>query len=166
MENAQETTRQTENRQRRPPWLSTLLIMTNLAFLVVTLWAFARFGSIHNAIRFAVGERITVDAASKSFGTAEPGQRLAITFLLANHGASPIRVLGSTSDCSCTVPGDMPFVVNPGQSRPFHVALQMPQEPQGFSSKITLYTSSPDQLELDLVITGEVVSKSGPKETG
>jgi hypothetical protein len=41
------------------PWLLQLFVLLNVSTFLLVLWTIARFGSIHDAIRFVLGDQLT-----------------------------------------------------------------------------------------------------------
>src|SRR5262245_7726451 len=76
-------------------WLASVIISTSIILLALVVWAYAYFGSIQIAIRSVSGQPLAVDATTKSFGVARPGERVEVSFRLTNHGTRPIRIVGS-----------------------------------------------------------------------
>lgn len=149
-----------QTKTKRLSWFAALLISTNTILLALVVWAFVQFGSIQAAISVINGQPLTADATEKSFGIAQPGQHVALSFLLTNRGDTPIRVVGSRMICDCTMVDRRPFRLEPGQSRPFRVTVDLPKEPQVVHRSLTLYTNIPGQPELELAVAGRVAVAS------
>lgn len=151
--------------KRRLSWLATTLVTTALALLALAVWAVGRFDSIQGALKYASGETLLVDAATKTFGTREPGEKVNVAFKLINSGNAPIRIVGSRVGCSCTVPDELPFSLAAGERRLFQVSVSLPKEPQGIQMPVTLFTNIAEQPELELTIVGEVGGRHRLRES-
>lgn len=148
----------------RLSWLASTIISANTILLILVAWAFLHFGSITAAVHSLNGEPLGVDAATKSFGRSEPGQRIKVAFQLTNYGSAPIRVVGSRVDCSCIVLDDRPFQIDPGGTRSFELTMGLPTEPQKVHRTLSLFTNVPRQQQVDLVVDGEVTGQAGAEK--
>jgi len=143
-------------------WFAALLISVNLLLAIAVVGALLWFGSLATAVQVLGGRPLVVDATTKSFGVAEPGQTVEVTFNLVNYGSQPCRVVGAWAGCACTVPQDVPFSIAPGETGEFRVVIHLPdEEVEGDSYPITVYTNIPSQVELSLTVTGEVRARDG-----
>jgi len=133
---------------------------TNALFVLLLALVFARYGSISTAIQVLQGQALTVDKVTKSFGVVAPGEQADVSFLLTNHNRVPVRIVGSRTVCDCIARDDRPFVLEPGESRPYDITIDLPSHPQLVHRSLTLYTNIPGQTEVDLSIIGEVAESS------
>jgi Protein of unknown function (DUF1573) len=135
-------------------------ISATLAILLtcggVALATVVRFGSIHKAIQYANGLRLSVDETTKSFGVAAPGQRLGVSFTLTNLGGEPIRVLGCQTDCSCVAVDADPFDLEAGRPRKFDISIEMPRHVGPVERPVIVFTNAPGQEQVKLVVVGRV----------
>ena len=84
------------------------------------------FGSIDAALAILRGERLSIYPSLVDMGEGVPGETRNASIELTNRTDMPIRVIGGTSVCSCTVLGDLPVTVPPGESRLINVAMHLP----------------------------------------
>jgi hypothetical protein len=146
-----------------------VLVSVNLALFIMAAWAFVGFGSIQDCASYYLrGETLFADAREKSFGSAAPGETVAVSYKLLNRGKTPIRILGCHALCNCVMPRDLPFTIKPHESTVFTTSIQMPNARQAGSTNgmhlrlpLTLFTSNPVQPRISLSVEGDVRGKSG-----
>jgi hypothetical protein len=123
------------------------------------MWGAYRFGSLAAAISYVKGQPLAVDAKVKSFGTANCGERVSVSFLLTNQSSERIRILGCRMGCSCTTPDNkMPFTLEAGAQSSFRISIVL-DKPQFVNADLALYTSAPGQPELEVLVIGEITPK-------
>ena len=153
-----------KNRAINP--FAMVLISTNLALLVMAVWAFVSFGSIRSAMGYYVrGETLLVDSNEKSFGTASPGDPIGVTFTLTNRDLRPVRVLGCQASCTCIVPENLPLTLLPNQKGGLTISIRTNAQSVKLGrsmveQEVVLFTSSPAQPELHLTIKGRIHDSS------
>ncbi len=144
---------------------AVILISTNLALLVMAVWAIASFGSIRGAVGYYLrGETLFFDSTEKSFGVASPGEKVTVAFRLTNRGRKPIRVLGCSAICTCTLPTDLPFTLGPNESRDVTLSIRepkrqvpQPSKPKDLSLEVTLFTNNAAQSRIPLTVKGRIL---------
>lgn len=153
---------------RIPKSPSTLIYAgLGLALLTLACWAVYGFRVIRSS-----GRLISVDSDAKSFGVVSPGDPIAVSFRLTNHGREPVRIVGCRAGCSCMLPEDLPLEIRPNASRDFRVSFNFRPVPGGGPALETrtypliLFTSSPGQFKIPLTVTGEVRDKPGKSSSG
>jgi len=57
------------------------------------------------------GESVSVSNSYVDFGAGHPGDQLEATITVYNWTEEPVRIIGGTSDCSCTALADLPSVL-------------------------------------------------------
>ncbi len=100
--------------------------------------AYLGFGSIDSALASLRGERLSIFPSLIDMGEGVPGEMRNASVELTNRTDHPIRIIGGTSDCSCTVLGDLPVTIPPGESRSINVAMHLPNAVGSFSRKARL----------------------------
>ncbi len=98
--NAEALTRHVSDREQG--WLPrpaiAAIIFVNIALVIATITAFARFGSVQTALGYWLrGETLFVDAKEKSLGVVAPGTTVTASFKLTNTGCE-------TASASSAVP--------------------------------------------------------------
>jgi hypothetical protein len=71
-------------------------------------------------------------------GEGVPGETRSASVELTNRTDEPIRLIGGTSDCSCTVLADLPVTIPPGESRSITVAMRLPNATGAYNRKAGL----------------------------
>jgi hypothetical protein len=138
-------------------WLMKVVICANAGLALVVAWGFWHFGSLSAGLARLRGERLLVDAYSKSFGSLEAGRVGTVKFSLWNTATRPVTVLGARSACSCAAGSDLPMVVPPGARRSVRILLRCNRQPGPVSERVTLLTEEPNQAELGLRVEGVVL---------
>ncbi len=146
-------------------WTPLLIPLALAAFGVV------RYGSVRAAFAAMNGRAILVDAETKSFGVATEDETATVTFIVSNLSAKPIRLLGSYTSCSCTVPDALPVRIEPKRSHRLRVNIHMPapsRAAQGrrFRQEIQVFTNVPSQSRLTLFVEGDVQDKPAEDAAG
>jgi Protein of unknown function (DUF1573) len=110
-----------------------------LAGALVAL-GYYEFGSIETALASLRSERLSVDPRLVDMGEGVAGEARTASITLTNRTEAPIRVIGGTADCSCTVLGDLPVTIAAGESRSISVQLRLPNSKGVFSrgAKLTI----------------------------
>ncbi len=154
-----------------PNWFFTLLVVTSFSLVLCAAWNLTGFGSIREAVRYSMaGQTLLVDSTAKSFGTLAPRDEVRVSFRLTNRGRGQIRIVGCQSYCNCTLPEDLPFVLEPDETREFVLLIRAPG-PQfakaGTSGRLelrmVLFTNNPFQSRIPLLISGNV--RQNPAQT-
>ena len=75
------------------------------------------FGSVPAAIAYFRGDRVSVRPRLVEIGDGAPGEIRLGTVEVTNWTDETVRIFGGTSDCSCTVLGDLPVTIPAKQTR-------------------------------------------------
>ena len=103
------------------------------------------FGSLEAAVANLRGDALSA-TPHVDFGTGKPGDSLEATVTVTNWTNQPIRVIGGTSDCSCTAIGELPVTVPPHGSRAITMRLTIPPTQSGaFARAALLWTDAEKQ---------------------
>jgi hypothetical protein len=102
------------------------------------VFAHYHFGSIDAALAGLRSERLSVYPALVDVGEGAPGESRDALVELSNRTDRPIRIIGGTSDCSCTVLGDLPVTIPPGEARSITVTVYLPNSVGRFNRKAEL----------------------------
>lgn len=77
-------------------------------------------------------------------GTGKPGDYLEGTITIRNVSDRPIRLVGGTSDCSCTVLRDLPVTIAPGGAAAVGIQLHIVSAESGqLTRTVFLRTDDP-----------------------
>ena len=92
------------------------------------------------------GESLSVTHSYLDFGSGRPGEALEATAQVRNWGDRPSRLIGGTSDCSCTAVAELPVTIEPGGSAAIRIRLRVPAGDGGrLTRTVFLRTDYPDQ---------------------
>jgi hypothetical protein len=142
-------------------WMAMTLTITNIGLALLVASALFWFGSIGSALAYLGGDRLIVDAGSKSFGTLERGQVAAVIFQFTNMSKRPITVLGASSSCTCASVEDLPGTIAPAGGRQVKVVIRT-NKTGHVSEKLRVYVDCPGQSAIDIVVFGYVVDTDHP----
>jgi hypothetical protein len=99
------------------------------------------------------GETLAISDPYLDFGTGKPGDTLKASASIRNWSSQPVRIVGGTSDCSCTALADLPLTIEPGGSAAVGIRLIIPASKGGqFSRTVFLRTDCPEQPVVSLGI--------------
>jgi hypothetical protein len=125
-------------------WLAVgAVVLTGLA-AGGSLWA----GSPDAALAWLRGESLSVADSYLDFGTGHPGDNLEAVATIHNWTEQPVRLIGGTSDCTCTTLPDLPLAIPPGGQTAIHVQFRVPASKSGgqLTRRVMLRTDCPNQL--------------------
>ena len=105
---------------------------------VLVGFAHVAYGSVDAALAHLRNERISVNPSLIDMGEDVPGETREAAVELTNHTDQPIRLIGGTSDCSCTVLADLPVTIPPGEARSITVTVKLPNSKGAFNRKAAL----------------------------
>jgi hypothetical protein len=108
-------------------WVTSVLLFL-IGLSVVGAWY---AGSTEAAIARLRGESLSVDEPYLDFGSGHPDDSLERILTVRNWTNSPVRLIGGTSDCSCTSHIDLPITIEPLSSATVRLRLRVPRSPQG-----------------------------------
>ncbi len=119
-----------------------------LAVVLATV-AMIGYGSIGAAVATLRGEKIGLSTSYLQFEDGHVGDSLTAEINITNYSSQSLRIVGGTSDCSCTTTRDLPITIPPGESKPVTIVLKVPQTKSGqLTRKAILWTDNPEQREL------------------
>lgn len=140
------------------------VLETVAAALLVALLALGGatllYGSPRNAFNALRGRSIVVAEDTRSFGRASADKAVRVEYDLTNISSRPLNIVGSRMSCTCMVLAEqLPISIAAGGKRTFAVFVYPPSSPLSFRQEIRLYTDSPGQTVILLIVTGEVIAK-------
>lgn len=142
-----------------PTWVAVILCCL-LIWLGFVLWAQVSFGSYRFALQYLRGDRLQVFPAVRSIGTHRPGEVLETTVTIRNHGATPVKVVGATSECACTATKTMPVVIPPhGDSVTVPLTIRFRREPGEWRQSISYLTDSVREPTLRADLAGQIADR-------
>jgi hypothetical protein len=63
------------------------------------------------------GQTVTAEPTIADLGTGWPGEVRTFTVVLTNRSTRPVRIVGGTARCGCTVTRDLPLELAPGETK-------------------------------------------------
>ncbi|MBI3822072.1 MAG: hypothetical protein HY289_05250 [Planctomycetes bacterium] len=147
--------------RRRVAWTASgvaggyLVLMTGLA-----VFAHIQFGSIDAALASLRSERLSVSPGLLDMGIGVPGETREATLELTNRTENPILLIGGTADGSCTVIGDLPLTIPPGESRLIKVEMRLPNRVGIFDRKAQLILEDEGFKKVGFRLTGRIKKKT------
>ena len=127
-----------------------------LSGLVLGL-AYFTFGSVPAAVAYFRGERVSVLPRLVDVGEGFLGERRSVNVELANWTDKPIRVIGGTADCSCSVLADLPMTIPPKQVRAVSIDFYFRGKPGLFTRQTAISVDDEGLSRLDFGIVGRIV---------
>lgn len=97
----------------------------------MTLGAVWYAGSVEATLAHFRGESLSVNHPYIDFGAGQPGQYLEENVIIHNWTDQSVRLIGGTSDCSCTSLIDLPITVKPLETEAVRVRLRVPMSSSG-----------------------------------
>jgi hypothetical protein len=92
-------------------------------------------GTFSNSLAALRGETIVLSAYDVDFGNGKAGDTLNSSVSLTNYSDSPVRLIGGTSDCSCTTIGSLPLIIESGGTQLIPMQLTIPAKAYGKLTK-------------------------------
>ena len=128
-------------------------LLMALATVTITLSA----GTADAAVAYLRGERLFTTQSVLDFGPVRAGESAALVVELRNLTGRAVKVVGGTSDCSCTLIEDLPATIPPGGTLRATVRLTMPAGQGNFTRTATLWTDAPGHQSVPVALTGRSV---------
>jgi len=149
-------------RKRLLRGLGATLGLSAVALFVVLIWLRVSCGTLHAGLAYLSGDRLLVDADSKSTGEVQIGEQATLEFLLSNRSSKPITIFGAKSSCTCTATSDLPMTLPPSSAQTLLVTYRPRPgtKPGTYPESLRLYTDYPTQATLPLVLVGRVAQGS------
>jgi hypothetical protein len=114
-----------------------------LGTVITAIVAHSSFSSVRDAVARFRGEPISLSSQYLDFGGGPPGKSMVEEVGITNHGDANLRIIGGTSDCSCTVFDSLPLTIAPGETGKVLVKLTIPKVTSGqMTRKVMLRTDS------------------------
>lgn len=137
-----------------------LVAAAGMAAMFAILWSVALygFGSAPEALAYLRGERVSVQPRLVNMGEGQPGELRQVAVEVANWTDKPIRVIGASRDCSCSVDG-LPVSIPPKQKRPISLKLRLSGQPGIFTRSATLLLDDDGFQHIAFRLTGRILPK-------
>jgi len=148
-------------------WRLTLLAFS-LTLIILGIGAgygFARFGSFAAAMSAMRGDVLLVDQPLKSVDGIRPGTRVALRYALTNASNRPIKLIGVSTSCTCTLVEGLPITLAPSETRSITATITTREGESVLDGSIRLYTDHPRSAEIVLGYSLRLVLPSHPEDT-
>jgi thiol-disulfide isomerase/thioredoxin len=99
---------------------------------------------------------IKPDETTHDFGSVWVGPPLKYAFKIKNEGDAPLEISKVKPSCGCTIAGDYPKKLDPGQEGEFPFSMMSTKLRGTFEKGITISSNDPSTPELRLKLRGEV----------
>lgn len=134
-----------------------LSVLAGMAALFVILWGVAHFGfgSVPEALAYLRGDRVSVQPRLVNLGEGQPGELRQIAVEVANWTDKPVRVIGASRDCSCSVDG-LPLTIPAKQRRPITLTLRLSGQPGIFTRSASLLLDDDGFQHVAFRLTGRI----------
>ena len=96
-----------------------------------------------------------IDNMSHDFGTIWVGPKLEHTFKVTNKGTKPLEITKVRPSCGCTIAGNYPRKLAPGESGDFPFSINSNKVRGRFSKSITVTCNDPVNSNIRLTLSGE-----------
>ncbi len=103
------------------------------------------YGSPGAALARLRGDALTLTPDYLDFGTLPAGESRDAALTVSNWSDRPVRLVGGTSDCTCTTLADLPVTIVPGGRAAVTVRLAAPPSEGQLTRTVMLRTDHPDQ---------------------
>ncbi len=133
-----------------------LIGVAGIAGLLIGL-AHLGFGSVPAAVAYFRGERVSVEPRLVDVGEGTAGESREVAVIVSNWTDQPIRLIGGTADCSCTVLDDLPVTIPPKESRSISVQVHLSGAAGIFTRKAAFLIDDAGVQRLSFGLTGRVI---------
>jgi len=116
-------------------------VLLAFCFTILTLLN----GSVYEGLARLRGEKVSVRPPVTDVGEGMLGENRAFTVTLYNHGHSPIRVSGGTSNCSCVAIRNLPAIIPGHQELPVEVGVSYTGREGAFEKGFLFYLEDESQ---------------------
>lgn len=152
--------------ERRVPYKRILTAAMICIFVLGTGYGMVHvaFGSLARALAILRGETVSVAPAIVDVGEGLPGVWVESYLVVTNWTDSDIRVVGGTSDCSCSTTSELPMIIGNGQSRSVRIYVRLP-DTAGITTRTAMLVIDQDGLRpISFPLTGIAVDARNAKE--
>jgi hypothetical protein len=139
------------------PPLVAFAAHTGLVLVAWTVFAAVRYGSTEEAVAVLKGQRLVVGSSLLDLGDVPADAGVTGTVEIRNRSGTSVRLLGGTTDCTCTLIQDLPMDIPPGESRTVTVGFRAPAGDGNFRHTGTIWTDSRGQQEVSITVVGRSV---------
>jgi hypothetical protein len=122
-------------------------VVVSAAVVLVLLGAAGSwvYGSPGAALARLRGDPLTVNPDYLELGAIPVGESRDAALTVCNWSDRPVRLIGGTSDCTCTTLSDLPVTIAPGERTTVAIHLVAPPGAGLLTRMVMLRTDHPDQ---------------------
>jgi hypothetical protein len=115
------------------------------------------FGSTAAARAALRGDEVFLESPVMNVGSVPVNSASVQMLVVHNSGLRDVRVVGGTSNCACTLIPDLPATIPPGESGRLRIWMNVPAGPGAFQINAVLWTDSPTNETIPVVLRGRGV---------
>jgi hypothetical protein len=131
--------------RRKLAWVAASVIL----FISLAGGTTAYYGSMDGGLAALRGERVSLSSSYLEFGEGVVGQELKASISITNFADTPLRIVGGTSDCSCTATENLPLTIPPGGTESVPITMKIPNiKPGQMTRKVILRTEDARHAEI------------------
>jgi hypothetical protein len=116
------------------------------------------FGSIPAATAYFRGERITIWPLIVHLDPGKKDDVQNVTIEVYNWTASPVRLIGGSFDCACSVVEDLPVEIPAQESRAVRISVQLAANPGGFVRRADFLVDDHGLKRVNFTLTGRILA--------
>ena len=133
--------------------LAVILSLTLALLAAGTGYGRLRFGSVSATVDSLRGQLVLVDEHAKSISGVQAGSQVVVSYALTNISDRPVRLIGASPSCSCTVIQDLPMTLAASETRTVSARITTSEDNPNSSGTIRLFTDEPRSPEIALNYT-------------
>lgn len=126
--------------------------------LIIATILFIYFEDFDKATAWFRGESLVFSPRVIDFGSAKQNQTLKLAVSVTNGTDGYVRIIGGTSNCSCSIVEDLPVIMKPGESVSFQVSYHTGRSRGLVHRQIKVLSDHLHQRAIPLEIIGYVES--------
>ena len=114
-----------------------------------------RFGSVSASLAYLRSEQLLIDQANKAT-TGEAGGQVQISYDLTNWTDHPVRLLGSSTSCTCTILDGLPMTLAASETKAVVATIVLDKAETRLAGSILVFTDDRRTPEIRLAYTVRV----------
>jgi hypothetical protein len=103
-----------------------------------------------------LGERLLVDPATCSFGSAPRGEEREMHATVRNKTDRTVRILGARTNCTCMTTDEFPVSIEPGGRHDLAIRVFLGGKEATFEKRIDYYTDYDAKPSLAVLVRGQI----------
>jgi hypothetical protein len=138
---------------RRILSVSPAMVLPPSALLLAAAWLPA------DAVAWVRRDALRIEPAIVHIGEGYPGQEYVFSVRIVNRAARPVRIIGGTAECNCSVRLERPLVLEGNSAVTIPVSVIYAGAPGRFQRAFRFYSESPTQPVLESWYLGRVLER-------